>query len=76
MLTEPCSEAVEFQIERGRYKDFSAAVQDAIWHAFVARGSPFDEYGVKPEEVEASAQKDLHAIRAARRAGKLKPWQP
>ena len=75
-LSEPVSEMVRSQVKSGRYKDFSAAVQDAAWNFFYGLPNPFDEYGVTPEEVERAAQRDLAAIRKERKAGKLKPWKP
>jgi hypothetical protein len=75
-LSEPVSEMVKAQVKNGRYKDFSAALQDAAWHYFYGPPSPFEEYGVTPEEVERAAQRDLAAIRRDRKAGKLKLWKP
>ncbi len=75
-LSEPVSEMVRAQVKNGRYKDFSAALQDAAWNFFFGPPDPFDEYGVTPEEVERAAQRDLAAIRRDRKAGKLKPWKP
>ena len=66
---------VRAQVKNGRFKDFSAAVQEAAWNYFFGPPSPFEEYGVTPEEVERAAQRDLAAIRKDRRAGKLKPWK-
>ncbi|MBI4323823.1 MAG: hypothetical protein HY674_01005 [Chloroflexi bacterium] len=76
LLTDTVVEVVEAQVASGRYADFSAAIQDAAWHFFVGPPSPFEEYGVRPAEVERSAQKDLERIRRARNTGTLKPWQP
>jgi hypothetical protein len=67
---------VKAQVKSGRYKDFSAALQDAAWNYFFGLPNPFEEYDVTPEEVERAAQRDLAAIRRDRKAGKLKPWQP
>ena len=67
---------VQAQVKQGRYKDFSAALQDAAWNFFFGPASPFEEYGVTPDEVERSAQRDLAAIRQDRRAGNLKPFKP
>lgn len=67
---------VKAQVKSGRYKDFSAALQDAAWNHFFGPPSPFEEYGVTTEQVERAAQRDLTAIRKARKAGKLKPWKP
>ena len=75
-LSEPLSEIVRSQVKNGRYKDFSAALQDAAWQFFVGPPTPYQEYGVTIEEVERSAQRDLAAIKADRKAGKLKPWKP
>jgi hypothetical protein len=75
-LSEPVSEMVKAQVKNGRYKDFSAALQDAAWNYFYGPPSPFEEYGVTPEEVERAAQRDLAAIRRDRKAGKLKLWKP
>jgi Arc/MetJ-type ribon-helix-helix transcriptional regulator len=75
-LSEPVSKALRAPVKSGRYKDFSAAVQDAAWHHFIEEPSVFEEYHVKAEEVEISAALDLAAIRRDRRAGKLKPWEP
>ena len=75
-LSEPVSEMVQAQVKVGRYKDFSAALQDAAWNFFFGPPSPFEEYGVTPEEVERAAQRDLAAIRKDRKEGKLKPWKP
>ena len=67
---------VKAQVKSGRYKDFSAALQDAAWNFFYGLPNPFEEYGVTPEEVERKAQRELVAIRRDRKAGKLKPWKP
>jgi len=75
-LTEPVSEIVKSQVKSGRYKDFSAAVQDAAWNYFLGAPSPFEEYGVTPEEVERRYRKTMAAIERERKAGKLKPWKP
>ena len=72
-LSKPLSETIRAQISSGRFKDFSAALQEAAWNYFVGPPSPFEEYKVTPEEVEASAQTDLAEIGRLRRAGKLKP---
>ena len=60
----------------GRYKDFSAAVQDAAWNYFIRQPSVFEEYGVKAKEVEAAAERDLEEIQRDRKAGRLKAWKP
>ena len=63
-------------MKSGRYKDFSAAIQDAAWHYFVGQSSAFEEYGVKAEEVDRAAARDLAAIQRDRKAGRLKAWKP
>ena len=75
-LSEPVSEMVRAQVKSGRFKDFSAALQEAAWNYFFGPPSPFQEYGVTPEEVERAAQRDLATIERDRKAGKLKPWKP
>ena len=67
---------VQAQVKSGRYKDFSAALQDAAWNYFFGPPSPVEEYGVTSKQVERAARRDLAAIRKARRAGNLKPWKP
>lgn len=75
-LSAPVSKALRAQVKSGRYKDFSAAIQDAARHYFIRSPSIFEEYGVKAEEVEAAAMRDLEEIRRDRKAGKLKAWRP
>jgi len=69
------SETVKAQVKSGRYKDFSAAVQDAVWNYFIGAPSPYEEYGVTPEQVEATYQKVCRQIDQERKAGQLKPWK-
>jgi len=75
-LSPVVDRAIESQVKLGRYKDFSAAVQDAVWNYFIGPDSPFEEYGVTPEEVERAHKKVLAEIEHERRAGTLKPWRP
>ena len=75
VLSDAVAQMVETQVASGRYADFSSALQDAAWHFFVGPPSPFEEYGVTPEEVERSASKDLERIRHARATRSLKPWK-
>ena len=75
-LSDPVSEIVKTQVKNGRYRDFSAALQDAAWNYFFGPPSPFEEYGVTVEEVERAAQHDLAAIHKDRKAGRLKLWKP
>jgi hypothetical protein len=76
ILSEPLSRIVDTQVKSGRFKNASAAVQEAVWNFFVGNASPFEECKVTPEEVESSAERDLAAIRKARKAGRLKVWTP
>ncbi|HZM01766.1 MAG TPA: hypothetical protein VFC44_01980 [Candidatus Saccharimonadales bacterium] len=75
-LSTPVSKALRAQVKSGRYKDFSAAVQDAAWQYFMAPRSIFQEYGVTAEEVEVAATRDHAEIQRARKAGRLKAWKP
>ena len=75
-LSAPVSKALRAQVKSGRYKDFSAAIQDAAWHYFVGPSSVLAEYGVETEEVEKAAARDLAAIHRDRKAGRLKAWKP
>ena len=75
-LSEPLSEMIRTQVKSGRYKDFSAAMQEAAWNFFYGLPSPFEEYGVTPEEVEKAAERELAGIRKDRKTGKLTPWKP
>jgi hypothetical protein len=75
-LSAPVSKALRAQVKSGRYKDFSAAIQDAAWHYFVGRPSLFEEYGVNAAEVEKAAARDLAGIRRDRKTGRLKAWKP
>ena len=63
------------EVKSGRYKDFSAAVQDALWNYFIGPHSPFVEYGVTPEQVERSYQRTVREIDQEHKAGMLKPWK-
>jgi hypothetical protein len=75
-LSQVVDRTIEAQVKLGRYKDFSAAIQDAVWNYFIGPDSPFEEYGVSPQEVERAHQQVLAGIKRERRAGKLKPWRP
>jgi hypothetical protein len=75
-LSPVVDRAIESQVKLGRYKDFSAAMQDAAWNYFIGPDSPFEEYGVTPDEVERSYRKVMSEIKQERRTGKLKPWHP
>ena len=54
---------------------FSAALQDAAWNFFLGAPSPFQEYGVTPEQVERSYARVMAEVARERRTGKLKPWK-
>ncbi len=75
-LSEKVVELVKVQVAHGRYKDFSAGVQDAAYHYFSGEPSIFSDYGVTPEEVDHSAQIDLAKIRKLIKSGKAKAWKP
>ena len=74
-LSEPVSEMVKAQVKTGRYKDFSAALQDAAWNYFIGPPSPFEEYGVTSDEVERAYQRTVREIDRERKIDKLKPWK-
>ena len=75
-LSPALNRTIQAQVELGRYKDFSAALQDAAWNYFIGAGSPFEDYGVTSAEVEKKIQQVSRAIAKERKAGKLKPWKP
>ena len=75
ILSDQVSETIHVQVKSGRYKDFSAAVQDAAWNYFFGSTNPFNEYGVTPEQVEGSYKRTVREIDRERRAGKLTPWK-
>lgn len=70
-LADPVAEVIQSQISTGRYKDISAALNDAAWHHFIGSTSPFEEYGVTPDEVERCAQNVMKQIRAQDKSGNL-----
>lgn len=73
-LSEPVSEMIEAQVSTGRFKDFSAALQEAAWNYFFGSQSPFDDYGVTPRQVDAAHKKCAEETQKLRKAGKLKEW--
>jgi hypothetical protein len=73
-LSDPLSQVVENQVKSGRFKDFSAAIQEAAWGYFVGKPGALEEYGLTPEEVEKAAKRDLKAMAQERKEGKLKPF--
>jgi hypothetical protein len=75
-ISDVIDRTIESQVKLGRYKDFSAAIQDAAWNYFVGPDSPFKEYGVTPGEVERAHAKVLAGVKRERRKGTLKPWRP
>ena len=72
-LSEPLSDKIRAQIKKGRFKDFSAAIQEAAWNYF-AEPSILEEYGVTREEVEISYQRTLKEIAREKNSGQLRPW--
>jgi hypothetical protein len=75
-LTGPVSEIIESQVASGRFKDFSAALQEAAWNYFCEQQNIFAEYGVTAEQVEKSYQKSRAETTRLKKAGKLKEWKP
>ncbi len=75
-LTEPVTELVKSQIASGRFKDFSAAMQEAAWNYFCGTNDALAEYGVTAEQVERRYQKDIRETRTLKKAGKLTEWKP
>ena len=75
-LSPVLNRTIQAQVELGRYKDFSAALQDAAWNYFIGTGSPFEEYGVTSAEVGKKFHRVSREIEKERKAGKLKPWKP
>jgi len=75
-LSPVIDQVIESQVKLGRYKDFSAAMQDAAENYFIGVDSPFEQYGVTLKQVEAAHTKVLAKIKSERRAGKLQPWRP
>ena len=73
-LSEPLSNKIKAQIKKGRYKDFSAAIQEAAWKHF-GEPSIFEEYGLTPEEVDRSYARTLKQIASERKSGQLKRWK-
>jgi Arc/MetJ-type ribon-helix-helix transcriptional regulator len=73
-LTEPVSETIEAQVASGRFKDFSAAIQEAVWNYFL--GDPYKEHGVTRGQVHRRYQKDVAEARRLKKQGKLKEWKP
>lgn len=76
LISPVLDRTIQAQVEMGRYKDYSAAVQDAAWNYFIGSGNPFEEYGVTPGQVESSFKKTVRRIEAERKSGKLKLWRP
>ena len=73
-LSEPLSNRIKAQVKRGRYKDFSAAIQEAAWRYF---GEPaiFEEYGVTSAEVARSHARTLEQISREKKSGQLRAWK-
>lgn len=74
-LSPQVSELVQTQIASGRFKDFSAAVNEIVWSALAGAVSVYQEYGVTAEEVAAAAKRVKSEIAAERRQGKLEAWR-
>lgn len=74
-LSDAVAKAVESEVAAGRYADFSSAIQEAAWNYFVGPVSVLEEYGLKPEEVDAAYERDTAKIDEARAKGTLKRWE-
>jgi hypothetical protein len=74
-LTEPLSQVIAAQVACGRYKDISAALQDAAWNYFVGFPTPF-KGGATVEETQRAHKNVSAAIETERKQGKLRPWKP
>jgi hypothetical protein len=72
-LPDRLSDRITALVKKGRFKDFSAALQEAAWKYFGE--DIFDEYGVSPQEVGAAYRGALTDIKTARKMGRLKPWK-
>jgi Arc/MetJ-type ribon-helix-helix transcriptional regulator len=72
-LSVQVRQLLEIQVRTGRFKDFSTAVNALLYTALVGTDAVYREYGVTPAEVEASAARVRRALRAERRAGRLRP---
>lgn len=70
-ITDAVADVIEAEIQSGRYKDVSAALNDAAWHHFIGADSPFVEYGVTPAQVEKCVRADLRDIKRDREKGRL-----
>ncbi len=74
-LSEPLSDKIKAHVKKGRFKDFSAALQEAAWKYFCEDASIFNEYGVTAQEVDRAYDRTLKEIDRASKAGHLKPWK-
>ena len=74
-LSEPLSDQIQTHVRKGRFKDFSAALQEAAWKYFCEPGSIFDEYGVTPQEVDRAYERTLKEIHRATRTGQNRAWE-
>ena len=73
-LSEPLSDKIKRLVKKGRFKDFSAALQEAAWR-YYGEDPIFEEYGVTREEVDRAYERTLREIDKARKSGQLKPWR-
>lgn len=71
-LSEPISNKIKAEVKKGRFKDFSAAIQEAAWKHFGEPGI-FEEYGVTAEEVDQSYTRTLKQIPREKKSGQLTP---
>ena len=76
LISDAATAVVQSQVASGRFKDFSAAVQEAVWSTFVQGPNIFEEYGVTPAEIKRAVERSRREIERARKAGKLVPFKP
>lgn len=74
-LTDQVSELVATQVSMGRFKDFSAAINEIVFTSLAGSNDIFREYGVTPAEVDAAAENVTRQIAKERKAGKLTPFE-
>jgi Arc/MetJ-type ribon-helix-helix transcriptional regulator len=75
-LTEQVSDLVGAQVVNGRYKDFSAAVNELLWSSLAGSDAVFREYGVTADEVDLAFNKVERQVETDRKAGRLREFKP
>ena len=74
-LSEPLSDKIRALVREGRFKSFSAALQEAAWKYFGEPDATCDEYGISAQEVERAYGRTLRDINNAWKSGLLKPYK-